>query len=145
MGPVPTTNKAMTPSRFLALVPVVALASACSGSGPTDPSQATSAAPSVAVSGDASAMGQAGCADITAVELKVVPPVSLRDVTLRATYVYATPAAEACPTAPAWQASRAGLNVDPTDPFKASIARRMDLKTTVTATAPNGVAGSLTF
>jgi hypothetical protein len=131
--------------RFLAVVPVMAVAWACSEVGPADPSSAVSGTPSAAVTGDASAMGRASCAEITAVEVKVVPAVGLRVVALRATYVYATPGAEACTTAPAWQASRAGLNIDPRDPFKASLARQIDVKTTVTATAPNGIEGSLVF
>ena len=132
-------------SRFLAVVPVVALAWACGDAGPTDPGQGTSSAPSTAVSGDASAMGQEGCTDITAVEVRIVPAVSLRDVTLQAKYRYAMPMTDACPIAPTWQASRAGLNVSASDPFRSSIVGRSDLKTTVTATAPNGVSGSVTF
>jgi len=134
-----------TVSRFLAVVPLMAVAWACSEVGPADPSSAVPDTPSAAVSGDASAMDQASCADITAVEVKVVPAVSLRVVALRATYVYATPGAEACTTAPAWQASRAGLNIDPSNPFRASLARQSDVKTTVTAAAPNGIEGSLVF
>jgi hypothetical protein len=131
-------------SRLLAVGFGVAAASACSSGGPADPNGGAPSAPSAAVAGGASAMGQAGCADVTAVEVKVIPALSVRDVTLRAAYVYAT-TAQGCAAAPTWRASRAGLSVSSTDPFKASIARRSDVKTTVTATAPDGVAGSITF
>jgi hypothetical protein len=146
MGRVRNKGVAMTGiSRLLALGVGVAAASACSGSGPADPSGGAPGAPSAAVPGDATAMGQAGCADVTGVLVKVVPAVSVRDVTLRAIYLYATTPTQACAAAPTWQASRAGLSVDAQDPFRASMARRSDVKTTVTATAPDGVAGSITF
>ena len=84
------------------------------------------------------------CRDISGVDVKLVPSIETKRVTLKAAYVYMTPPSTGCMLAPSWEASRDGLTVD-RDPFRASISRRTDLKTRVTVTAPNGARGAVTF
>jgi len=85
------------------------------------------------------------CKDVAGVSVKIVPINSTSgDVSLQATYRYFGSVSLGC-SAPAWTASRRGLNLNPYDPFRASIARRTTVRTTVTATAPNGLSGSVTF
>jgi hypothetical protein len=89
------------------------------------------------------------CRLIDAVRVTQVPstpstsPVAER-VTFEATYSYSQPVTAECTKAPSWTASRKGLVVA-NDGFHASIARVATARTTVTATAPNRVKGSLTF
>jgi len=85
------------------------------------------------------------CKQIAGVSVKVLPVGISNDVSVKATYHYTGPVTGVCTLAPAWTASRRGLNVDPSDPFRASIARRTDIRTTITATAPNGLLGKVTF
>lgn len=130
--------------RFAALVPMLAFAAACSGAGaPTGTGQLTSSDPYEAVSGEATQMGKPGCRDIASVQVGIVPG-GMDVVKLRARYVYKE-VTSFCAVPPNWAATRSGLNVSFEDPFRASISRRTDLRTTVTATAPNGKAGSVTF
>ena len=65
-------------------------------------------------------------------------------VTFKAMYSYSQPVTSGCTRAPSWTASREGLVVA-NDGFHASIAKVGIARTTVTATAPNRVKGSLTF
>jgi hypothetical protein len=48
-------------------------------------------------------------------------------------------------TAPVWKATRRGITVQTANPFRASIARATGVRTTVTATAPNGASGNVAF
>jgi len=66
------------------------------------------------------------------------------DVSLVATYTYLSPTFASCTVAPAWGSSRRGLAVTK-DGFRATIPAVSDVKTTVSATAPNGVQGQVTF
>ena len=86
------------------------------------------------------------CRLIDAVNVALVPSTSLvaERVTFEATYSYSRPVTAECTKAPRWTASRRGLVVA-NDGFHASIARVVTARTTVTATAPNSVKGSLTF
>jgi hypothetical protein len=130
-------------SRLVLLIPVVTLA--CSGAGPSDPSQATSQQASESVAGGASAMAQQGCRNIVSVSLRAAPLSTSRFVALRAAYAYADPASPACTVPPAWSASRRGLTIDAADPFRVSITRLPGMRTIITATAPNGVAETITI
>jgi hypothetical protein len=85
------------------------------------------------------------CKQIAGVSVKIVPVTVSNDVSVKATYRYTGPVIGTCAQGPAWTASRRGLNVDPNDPFRAFISRRTDIRTTVTATAPNGRSGKVTF
>jgi len=68
------------------------------------------------------------------------------DVVLLATYTYlATPVSRPCTAAPVWAATRRGLTVDSTNAFRARIPVSDFVKTTVSAAAPNGVLGEVTF
>ena len=137
-------------NRFLALIPAVALTAACSGVTPTG-SSATNPNDSYAAAGDATAMavppgdsGQ-GCKQITEVLLRILPVGMSNEVAFQAKYRYEGPASLGCSIAPVWTASRRGLRVHPTDPFRAAIDRKTNVRTTVTATAPNGVFAKIIF
>ena len=86
------------------------------------------------------------CRLIDAVRVTQVPSTSLvaERITFEATYSYSQPVTAECTKAPSWTASRKGLVVA-NDGFHASIARVATARTTVTATAPNRVKGSLSF
>jgi hypothetical protein len=134
--------------RFAGLVPILAFAAACSGAGaPTGPAPMTANDPYEAMSGEASQMLNVPCKDIAAVDVSILAPTSMTVVQLRAVYRYEKPqpTGMSCAVPPKWSANRKGLNVHPTDPFRASIERRGDGRTTVTAKAPNGKHGSVTF
>jgi len=91
-------------------------------------------------------LGERGCPEITAVDLKILPITSTPgQVSLVATYRSAGPGTEACAIAPVWSASRRGLRVDEKDHFKAYMDVVDDVQTTVSAFAPNGVGGRITF
>lgn len=83
------------------------------------------------------------CRDIAGVNVKIVPsPENDRHVWLVADYIYKRPMTGICTVAPVWKASRKGLHAAA---FQASIGRRTTVRTTVTATAPNGKFDSITF
>jgi len=135
-------------NRFLALIPAVAFTAACSGVAPTGSSQITSNDSYDAASGQAATMTSRApdsCKDISGVSVKVVRHTISNDVFVEAAYLHVGPVIGVCTLSPAWTASRRGLTVDRTNPFRAYIARRTDLRTTVTATAPNGRSGQVTF
>lgn len=137
-------------NRFLALIPAVALTAACSGVAPTG-SSAIVSNDSYKAAGDVTAMAvppsdsEQGCKQIAEVLLRIQPMVLSNEVALQARYRYHGPVTQTCSIAPTWAASRPGLKVHPIDPFRASIDRRTDVRTTVTATAPNGVFGKVIF
>jgi hypothetical protein len=83
------------------------------------------------------------CTNVTGVSVDLRPASGLANV-LVASYTYDGPVSTPCLTAPVWAADRRGLNVNPKNLFEASIDRS-DAATTVTATAPNGIAGSTRF
>jgi hypothetical protein len=83
------------------------------------------------------------CAVVATVSVKAIPATSLTNL-LEASYTYNGPISTPCLTAPVWTADRRGLTVNPKNPFRASIDVS-DTATTVTATAPNGIAGSTKF
>jgi hypothetical protein len=86
------------------------------------------------------------CRDIAGVTVRIVPnPATNRDVLFETSYRYKSPISGICSVAPRWTATRRGLTVNAADPFRSSIGRRTDVRTTVTSTAPNGVSGSVTF
>ena len=133
-------------NRFLALIPAVAFTAACSGVAPTGSSQITSDDSYGAASGQAATMTSPdSCKDISGVSVKVVRHTISNDVFVEAVYLHVGPVIGVCTLSPAWTASRRGITVDPTNSFRAYIARRTDIRTTVTATAPNGRSGQVTF
>jgi hypothetical protein len=136
----------MRMNRFLALIPVVVLIAACGGVAPTASSAITSNDP-YAIGGDVSAMasGKESCRLITDVMLRILPDDGTGNVVLQAQYRYEKPGAGECPIGPAWTASRRGLYVNPCTPFLASIGRNTEVRTNVTATAPNGRSANLVF
>jgi hypothetical protein len=90
--------------------------------------------------------GDQACKQIVAVDMRVLPVgISKNEVSLEARYRYDGPVLESCSIAPTWTASRRGLRVNPNNLFRASITRTAEVRTTVTATAPNGVFGRITF
>jgi hypothetical protein len=85
------------------------------------------------------------CRAVAGVSLRILPVANAKaDVSFEAKYTYAGPVTQACSVAPVWTASRSGLKVSFSDPFRASIAGT-NVRTTVTATAPNGLSGKITF
>jgi hypothetical protein len=84
------------------------------------------------------------CADIAGVSLSLKTISSSTQVVVNAAYTYAGPFATPCAVAPVWFADRAGLRVNPKNPFEASIDAST-VQTTVTATAPNGIVGNILF
>jgi hypothetical protein len=92
-------------------------------------------------------MTQQGCDDIVSVSVKIVrfAPSTANHVGFVATYAYRGRSRTDCPAAPVWSATRSGLTINQADPFRASIPRQPGVRTTITATAPNGVAGTLTI
>jgi hypothetical protein len=90
--------------------------------------------------------GNLTCGRVTGVDVRILPvSTSNGEVALQATYRYDVPVVQPCTVAPIWTASRSGLKVHPYDPFRAAIARKTDVRTTVKATAPNGVFGQIIF
>ena len=83
------------------------------------------------------------CRRIDDINLKVDTSSSLR-VRIQAVYAYPRPMLNACPVAPRWTSLAPDLTVA-ADGFNATLARRTSTRTTVTATAPNGVSRSVTF
>jgi hypothetical protein len=86
------------------------------------------------------------CRAITGVNVKITPnPGISREVSLVTSYTYTSPIAGVCTFSPAWTASRTGLIVNATNPFRASIGRQVGVQTTVTSNAPNGISGNIRF
>lgn len=88
------------------------------------------------------------CNDVARVVVTVVPKpvwsgIDAR-IVLQASYGYGGPSSTPCGTAPTWLATRRGLRVSEKNPFQASIDPS-DAPTTVTAEAPNGIGGAVTF
>ena len=87
--------------------------------------------------------GNEACRRIEDVNLRTVNSIGTR-VRVQAVYSYPRPTTAGCTVAPRWESSGSGLTVE-RDGFYASIERQALGRTTITATAPNGVARSLTF
>jgi hypothetical protein len=86
------------------------------------------------------------CLNIVSVDLQVLPSASDKGVvSIQAKYVFLGETAGDCRAPPSFKASRPGLRIDPRDPFRAEIASAPRIKTTVGATAPNGVGHNITF
>jgi len=83
------------------------------------------------------------CRRIEDINLKVDTSSALR-VRIQAVYAYPRPMLNACTVAPRWTSIAPDLTVAQ-DGFNATLARRSSTRTTVTATAPNGVSRSVTF
>ena len=131
--------------RFAALISVVAFMAACNAPGGMGMRQITSSDPYEAVSDDATAMMPPGCSSIIQVDVLMLPATSVEVVRFQARYRYSMPA-ERCTKGPRWEASRAGIVVDPKNKFQAWIPRNpVQERTVVTATAPNRVKGTLVF
>lgn len=131
--------------RFGVLISVVAFVAACNAPGPTGMGQITSSDPYETVSGDVTAMMPPGCSNIVHVDVLMLPATSVEVVRFQARYRYSAPV-ERCMKGPRWEASRAGIVVDPKNRFLAWIPRNpLQERTVVTATAPNRVKGTVTF
>jgi hypothetical protein len=128
------------------LVPLLAFAAACNGVAPTGSSAITSN-DAYEAGGDVGALsnGNEACRLIVDVKLRILPDDGTGNVVLQAAYRYESPGGPECAIGPAWTASRRGLYVSPCTPFLASIARDTDVRTTVTATGPNGRTAKVTF
>ena len=89
------------------------------------------------------------CANIVAVDLQILPGRSDGGGVLwiQAKYQFLGDTPDNCPVPPTFTASRRGLRVDPRDAFRVGIdqAQAPGIKTTVAATAPNGVGSKITF
>lgn len=125
-------------NRFLALMPVVAFAAACSGIAPTAPSQVTSNEPYESSSA-VSAMSLP-CAGLDRIDLTVADTVG-SILWVQATYV-SRPAAQPCP-APTWTSDRRDLVIDRLNPMRAGFPRLAGGRATLTARALNGVSESI--
>jgi len=133
-------------NQFLALIPVVAFAAACSGVAPTGPSQITSSEPFEAVSGDATATGLR-CSTLRSISLDIVPssspsPSADAYVWVEATYHFSAPELQRCP-APRWTSDRNQMVVNRTNPMRAGFLRAAGGQATLTATAANRVSNSI--
>ena len=85
------------------------------------------------------------CENVTGVTMTLVSTSSDTRVAVIAAYAYDGPFATPCAVAPVWFADRRGLIVNPKNPFVASIDADTSVQTTVTATSPSGVVGSVIF
>jgi hypothetical protein len=83
------------------------------------------------------------CDQVVKVSVEMVPSINATTM-LQATYVYDGPVLVPCTEAPVWTADRNGLVISDRNPFQASINPFFGL-TKVTASAPNGTSGSITF
>jgi len=129
-------------AKFLALMPVVALAAACNGVTPTaSPGVPTDLSADRNGAVEATGM-RATCENIVGIQLDVLQD-SKTHVWVEATYQYKLPiTSSACP-APAWSADVRGLQVDKANPFRAGFARSLGGIAVVTAVAPNGVSSAV--
>jgi hypothetical protein len=128
-------------NRFLALIPVVAFAAACSGVAPTASSQITSNQPSE-VSSDATAMAlPVSCPTLTSISLDIVPNGGVF-VWVQATYHHSTPVLRPCP-APRWTSDRNQMIVDRNNPMRAGYRRSAGGSATLTATVANRITKSI--
>ena len=136
-------------AKLFALMPVVALAAACNGAAPGSPSNTSSGA-SATGSADATTAGAGFAAPMENEACRMISVVNLRNeagdqrVRFQAQYGYRQPTTSPCLVPPRWTASRGDLTVEP-DGFHAWTRKVENERTTVTATAPNGVSRSLTF
>jgi hypothetical protein len=130
-------------AKLLLPVAVPLLAAACSDVGPTSPTPAMSAE-TMTAPGDAQALsGVTGCRTMTGVKVHFTPSSAL-PMRLKATYSWgATPGPHTCSIAPVWSSRPAGRLKPTKDSFV--VAVRAGSPLTVTATAPNGVHGSLSL
>jgi len=149
-------NASIPIGRLLALLPFVALAAACSGSG-VSPASSTNVSTAVSATdsgGDATAMAESGtpfepsnnraCRLINAVFVRELAGPTQMRVSFEAQYRYTQSVPIPCTVHPKWVATRGGLHVAD-DGFHAAIQRKAGLRTTVTVTAPNGIDKSVTF
>ena len=142
-------NRSTSIAKLFALMPVVALAAACNGAAPGSPSNASSGV-SATDAVDATTAGAGFAAPKDNAACRMIEVVNLRKETgdlrvrFQAQYGYQRPTNNPCLVPPRWSADRGELTVEP-DGFHAWTRRVENERTTVTATAPNGVSRSLTF
>jgi hypothetical protein len=127
-------------AKMLALMPVVALAAACGGSG-VSPVSSTDMPPAVSDSDGGHATSAALPCTVSDVSLKIDDG-SLAMIWVHATYLPPQPAMTTC-RAPRWSADRQGLVVDPSNPYRAGFPRTEKGVVNVTAAAPTGVQRSI--
>jgi len=134
-----------TITKLLALTPVLALAAACNSLAPTSPSDiaASDVAAVVATADTGKGLTPSACQNIVGVDLALSPS-SDRTPRIRAKYVGLGADPYRCP-APSWTSDPKGVLQTLKDPFLVSIGPADTDSVTVTATAPNGVASSLTI
>jgi hypothetical protein len=132
-------------AKMLALMPVVALASACNGVSPASSTglsrDLTADIPAAEGTATATGLRNKACALVGSVSLQVVAE-DKRAVYIQASYRYTEPVAQDCP-APVWASRDASLQVDRTNPYRVAVLRTHDGAVTVQATAPNGVSNDI--
>jgi hypothetical protein len=130
----------MTMNKFLALVPVVAFAAACSGTAPGSPNAVVSNDANEIVS-DAASLTTRPCVGLTAINLRVDQSNDSM-VWVEASYQFgnalSTPAPRSC-AAPTWRADRDDMVIDKQNRFRVGFARQATGRASVQATAPGGV------
>jgi hypothetical protein len=134
----------ITMTKFLALMPLVVLGAACSGSSPVAPSNplatdegSTSAPNMSATSKD---LVPSECRDITGVNLEIMPSTS-QAIVIQASYVRLGGTTRCA--APIWTSNPRGALTPQLSAFRTGVSSMRPV--TVTAMAPNGVKGSLTL
>jgi hypothetical protein len=134
-----------TITKLLTLTPLLALAAACNGLAPTSPSDlaASDVAAVVATADTSKGVTPSVCKSVADVRLAIVPsPKGILNI--RATYVGIGSATSRCP-GPSWVSDFQGILVPYKDPFLVGVGAFDTDSVTVTATAPNGVTGSITI
>jgi len=135
------TREMTKTSLFLALIPIMALAAACSGPAPTAPTDLDGSA-LVGSSGSGTVTAMASpCAAITGIKLKVDDS-SRTFLWVEATYQYISSGFVVCP-APAWSSDRQEMIVDRANPFRAGFSRSVTGRAILKAAALNGVTNSI--
>jgi hypothetical protein len=129
-----------TMSKFLALIPVVGFAAACSGVAPTGPSQLSNNA-TESLSGGATTMGSA-CKGVTGIDLSVSDATDPLNVYIVATYLTDSTTPISCP-APQWRSDRTEMTIDQLNPFRVGFDRNAGGQATVQATSPNGISAEI--
>jgi len=90
--------------------------------------------------------GNDNCRNVVGVDLQILPRESDSGVVwIQATYRFLGDTPDDCRDPPIFNASRPGLRIHPRDAFRAGIDYAPGIKTTVGATAPNGVGNKITF
>jgi hypothetical protein len=129
-----------TITKFLVLIPLVALGAACNGNSPGAPDNPMALGEGSSLDPSAKSDFAPPCNNIAGVELKLVQSPG-KDQIVHATYVSLSGSTARC-SAPVWVSAPRGLLTADPNPFRVRVKPTTG-DVTVTATAPNGVAGRL--